>query len=116
MFSFEKLGAEQPPHKKSHPAGQKLQKKIILGRTREEMNETVGLKVAVFYLLELCLARYLSLHFFFFPNGLQDWVPSLALLLLATLLQGKQVFKLAWEYLVQFTLYYKSATTLNQQT
>lgn len=36
--------------------------------------------------LELCLARYLSLHFFFFPNGLQDWLPSLALLLLAALL------------------------------
>lgn len=40
--------------------------------------------------LELCLARYLSLHFFFFPNGLQDWLPSLALLLLATLLKAKK--------------------------
>jgi len=28
------------------------------------------------HLLELCLARYLSLYFFFFPKGLQlwDWV------------------------------------------
>lgn len=39
--------------------------------------------------LELCLARYLSLHFFFFPNGLQDCLPCLPLLLLATLLQRK---------------------------
>lgn len=39
--------------------------------------------------LELCLARYLSLHFFFFPKGLQDWLPVLALLLLATLLRHK---------------------------
>lgn len=40
--------------------------------------------------LELCLARYLSLHFFFFPKGLQDWLPALALLLLAALLWCKQ--------------------------
>lgn len=54
------------------------------------------------HLLELCFARYLSLHFFFFPNGLQDWLPSLALLLLATLLQGKQRFRLSWEQFAHF--------------
>lgn len=50
--------------------------------------------------LELCLARYLSLHFFFFPNGLQDWLPSLALLLLATLLKAKkkQRSRSSWEH------------------
>lgn len=48
--------------------------------------------------LELCLARYLSLHFFFFPNGLQEWLPSLALLLLATLLRAKKRSRSSWEH------------------
>ena len=40
--------------------------------------------------LELCFARYLSLHFFFFPNGLQEGLPcEAALLLLADRLQAQ---------------------------
>lgn len=83
-------GAEQPPRKKSHPAGQKLQKWhffFFLHFLRYFLfSEICSGSCPLGHSLELCLARYLSLHFFFFPNGLQDWLPPLALLLLAALL------------------------------